>query len=124
MSPLLDRGVVLVLLAVAIALGATSMSDIALPAHLAPVLGTAPVCLGLGCGQLGDLPWTALWTAVPQGKQRREENVFNPGAHSPIDVWQVVVAAWADPCPDPAVGMAMVFYEAAAGLSAALAPCP
>jgi Transposase DDE domain group 1 len=41
-SPLLDRGLVLVSLAVAIALGATSMSDIALLSHLAPVLGTAP----------------------------------------------------------------------------------
>ena len=41
-SPLLDRGVVLVSLAVAIALGATSMSDIALLAHLSPVLGAAP----------------------------------------------------------------------------------
>jgi DDE family transposase len=41
-SPLLDRGKVLVSLAAAIALGATSMSDIALLAHLAPVLGEAP----------------------------------------------------------------------------------
>jgi len=41
-SPLLDRGLVLVSLAMAIALGATSMSDIALLAHLSPVLGTAP----------------------------------------------------------------------------------
>ena len=41
-SPLLDRGIVLVSLAVAITLGATSMSDIALLAHLAPVLGDAP----------------------------------------------------------------------------------
>jgi len=41
-SPLLDRGIVLVSVAVSIALGATSMSDIALLAHLAPVLGTAP----------------------------------------------------------------------------------
>jgi Transposase DDE domain group 1 len=41
-SPLLDRGIVLVSLAAAIALGATSMSDIALLAHLAPVLGEAP----------------------------------------------------------------------------------
>jgi len=41
-SPVLDRGTVLVSLAVAIALGATSMSDIAVLAHLAPVLGDAP----------------------------------------------------------------------------------
>ena len=41
-SPLLDRGIVLVSMAAAIALGATSMSDIALPAHLAPLFGAAP----------------------------------------------------------------------------------
>jgi Transposase DDE domain group 1 len=41
-SPLLDRGLVLVSMAAAIALGATSMSDIAVLAHLAPVLGDAP----------------------------------------------------------------------------------
>ena len=41
-SPLLDRGAVLVSMAAAIALGATSMSDIAVLAHLAPVLGNAP----------------------------------------------------------------------------------
>jgi len=41
-APLLDRGVVLVSMAAAIALGATSMSDIALLAHLAPLLGAAP----------------------------------------------------------------------------------
>jgi hypothetical protein len=41
-SPVFDRGTVLVSLAAAIALGATSMSDIALLAHLAPVLGDAP----------------------------------------------------------------------------------
>jgi hypothetical protein len=41
-SPLLDRGIVLASLAAAIALGATSMSDIALLAHLAPVPGDAP----------------------------------------------------------------------------------
>jgi hypothetical protein len=41
-SPLFDRGGVLVSLAVAITLGATSMSDIAVLGHLAPVLGDAP----------------------------------------------------------------------------------
>jgi hypothetical protein len=41
-SPLFDRGAALVSMAAAIALGATSMSDIALLAHLAPVLGAAP----------------------------------------------------------------------------------
>ncbi len=41
-SPLLDRGIVLIAMAAAIALGATSMSDIALLSHLAPLLGAAP----------------------------------------------------------------------------------
>ena len=41
-SPLVDRGAALVSMAAAIALGATSMSDIAVLAHLAPVLGAAP----------------------------------------------------------------------------------
>jgi hypothetical protein len=41
-SPVLDRGIVLVPVAVAVALGATSMSHIAVLAHLAPVLGDAP----------------------------------------------------------------------------------
>jgi hypothetical protein len=38
----LDRGIVLVSMAAAIALGATSMSDVAVLGHLAPVLGAAP----------------------------------------------------------------------------------
>ena len=41
-SPVFDRGAVLVSLAAAITLGATGMSDIAVLAHLAPVLGDAP----------------------------------------------------------------------------------
>jgi hypothetical protein len=41
-SPVFDRGVVLVSVAAAIALGGTSMSDIAVLVHLAPVLGDAP----------------------------------------------------------------------------------
>ena len=40
--PLVDRGVALVSMAVAIALGATSMTDITLLAHHAPVLGPEP----------------------------------------------------------------------------------
>ncbi len=40
--PLVDRGVALVSMAVAIALGATSMSDITVLAHHAPVLGAEP----------------------------------------------------------------------------------
>src|ERR1039458_2215687 len=41
-SPAFDRGAVLVSLAAAIALGAASMSDIALLAHLPPVLRAPP----------------------------------------------------------------------------------
>jgi hypothetical protein len=41
-SPVFDRGLVLMSVAAAIALGATSMSDIAVLAHLGPVLGDAP----------------------------------------------------------------------------------
>jgi hypothetical protein len=41
-SPLLDRGTVLVLTAAAIALGATSMSDVALLRHLAPLSAAGP----------------------------------------------------------------------------------
>ena len=40
--PLIDRGIALVSMAVTIALGATSMSDITLLAHQEPVLGAAP----------------------------------------------------------------------------------
>ena len=40
--PLIDRGVALVSMAVAIALGATSMTDITVLAHHAPVLGAEP----------------------------------------------------------------------------------
>jgi hypothetical protein len=40
--PLIDRGVALVSMAVAIALGATSMNDIALLAHHEPVFGAPP----------------------------------------------------------------------------------
>ena len=40
-SPLIDLGIAVVSMAAAIALGATSMSDIALLAHLAPLLGAA-----------------------------------------------------------------------------------
>ena len=40
--PLVDRGMALVSMAVAIMLGATSMNDIALLAHQEPVFGAAP----------------------------------------------------------------------------------
>src|SRR5260370_18728992 len=40
--PLVDRGIVLVSMAVAIALGAASMNDITLLAHQEPLFGAAP----------------------------------------------------------------------------------
>jgi hypothetical protein len=40
--PLIDRGIALVSMAVAIALGATSMNDITLLTHQEPVFGAAP----------------------------------------------------------------------------------
>src|SRR5260370_9971279 len=41
-SPLIDRGTALISMAVAIMLGATSMSDITVLAHQEPVFGAAP----------------------------------------------------------------------------------
>jgi hypothetical protein len=62
--PAFDRGAVLVSLAVAIALGATSMSDIALLAHLAPCRETRRA------GRRCAAPWTwpgprPCWTGSP-----------------------------------------------------------
>lgn len=63
-SPLLDRGAVLASMAAAIALGATSMSDIALPARLAPLLGAAPS--GPTARRAPDLAGApACWTGSP-----------------------------------------------------------
>jgi hypothetical protein len=60
-SPLLDRGTVLVLTAAAIALGATSMSDVALLRHLPPLWAAGPAARPPAApwsrqGQSG--PWT------------------------------------------------------------------
>ena len=69
-SPLFDRGIVLVSMAAAIALGATSMSDIALLAHLAPVLGAAPS--GPTVRRALDLAGTPrpCWTGSPAPARR------------------------------------------------------
>ena len=63
-SPVFDRGVVLVSVAAAIALGGTSMSDIAVLVHLAPVLGTrrAPRRCGGRWAWPGRRP---CWTGSP-----------------------------------------------------------
>ena len=68
-SPLLDRGIVLVSMAAAIALGATSMSDIALLAHLAPLFGAAPS--GPTVRRALDLAGPrACWTGSPAPARR------------------------------------------------------
>jgi hypothetical protein len=73
-SPLFDRGTALVSMAVAIALGATSMSDIAVLAHLAPVPGTAPG--GPAIRRTLDLAGGAAMLAV----------TVHRGAHSDLDI--------------------------------------
>ena len=68
-SPVFDRGIVLVSMAAAIALGATSMSDIAVLAHLAPVLGLRRAGRRSG----GRWAWPAhraCWTGSPAPARR------------------------------------------------------
>ena len=90
-SPLLGRGMMLASLAVAIALGATSMTDIALLAHLSPVPGAAP------SGPTVRAPSTwpgprACWTGSPgrgprpgstPGTSSRRRPPGSPGSPSP-----------------------------------------
>jgi len=85
-SPLLDRGIVLVSMAVAIALGATSMSDIALLAHLAPLLGTAPS---------GPAVRRALDLA---GDKRTRDRIARARARARSRAWDLV---WQTPCGFP-----------------------
>ena len=66
--PLIDRGMALVSMAVAIALGATSMSDIAVLAHQEPVLG--PRRAIPRCGGRWSWPMPGPWTRSP-GRGRR-----------------------------------------------------
>src|SRR5260370_3967823 len=77
-SPLFDRGAGLMAMAVAIALGATSMSDIAVLAHLAPVLGAAPS--GPTVRRTLDLAGTAA----------RLERIAKAGAKARAHVWQLI----------------------------------
>ena len=68
-SPVLDRGIVLVSMAVAIAPGATSMSDIAVLARLARCWGTRRA------GRRCSAPWTwpakrPCWTGSPAPGRR------------------------------------------------------
>jgi len=79
-SQLLDRGIVLVSMAAAIALGATSMSDIALLAHLAPVLGVAPS---------GPTVRRALDLA---GSQRTLDRIARARAKARARAWDLIAA--------------------------------
>jgi hypothetical protein len=79
-APLLDRGIVLVSMAAAIALGATSMSDIGVLAHLAPLLGTAPS---------GPTVRRALDLA---GTTRMLERIARARAKARAHVWKLIEA--------------------------------
>src|SRR5258708_37362082 len=75
-SPLFDRGIVLVSMAAAIALGATSMSDIAVLGHLVPVLGDAPS--GPTVRRALDLAGTpAVLNLLPRDRAQAGDHVWN-----------------------------------------------
>jgi Transposase DDE domain group 1 len=90
-SPVLDRGIVLVSVAAAIALGATSMSDIAVLAHLAPVLGAAPSgpavrrALGLAGG-------TAMLERIARARAKARAHVWQLIADTPSGFPWLVIA--------------------------------
>jgi hypothetical protein len=80
-SPQLSRGVVFVSMAIAIALGATSMSDIAALAQLGPVLGAAPsgstVRRALGVADVRTLE------RIAQARARVRTHVWDLAAATP-----------------------------------------
>jgi hypothetical protein len=79
-SPRLDRGAVLASLAAAIALGATSLSDIALLDHLAPVLGKPP-------------SWPTARRAVEQaGAPRALDRIARARAAARDQAWKLIEA--------------------------------
>jgi Transposase DDE domain group 1 len=80
-SPLIDRGTALVSMAAAIALGATSMSDIALLAHLAPLLGAPPS---------GPTARRALDLA---GTPRMLDRIARARAKARAHAWELIAAA-------------------------------
>ena len=71
---MLDRGIVLVSMAAAIALGATSMSDIAVLAHLVPVLGAAPS--GPTVRRALDLAGAATLDRIARARARTRAHVW------------------------------------------------
>ena len=90
-SPAFDRGIVLVLLAAAIAVGATSMSDIALLAHLAPVLGDAPS--GPTVRRALDLAGTpAMLDRIARARARARAHAWQLIAETPAGFPWLVIA--------------------------------
>ena len=79
-SPLLDRGTVLVLTAAAIALGATSMSDVALLRHLASLMGSGP-----------SGP-TARRTLEQAGAERALDRIARARAKARARAWELIEA--------------------------------
>ena len=79
-SPLLDRGTVLVLTAAAIALGATSMSDVALLRHLTPLMGSGPS---------GPTARRALEQA---GAERALDRIARARAKARVCAWELIEA--------------------------------
>jgi hypothetical protein len=90
-APVLDRGVVLVSVAAAIALGATSMSDIAVLAHLAPVLGTAPS--GPTVRRALDLAGgTGMLERIARARAKARAHVWQLIADTPVGFPWLVIA--------------------------------
>jgi hypothetical protein len=77
--PLIDRGMVLVSMAVAIALGVRSMRDIAVLAHQEPVVGAAP----------SD---TTVRRTLELADARTMDKIARPARRVPAHVWQLIRA--------------------------------
>ena len=88
--PQFSRGVVLVSMAVAIALGATSMSDIAVLAQLAPVLGAAPS--GSTVRRALGLADTRTLARIAQARARIRAYVWEQIAQTPAGFPWLVIA--------------------------------
>jgi hypothetical protein len=89
-SPQFSRGVVYVSVAVAIALGATSMSDIAVLAQLAPVLGAAPS--GSTVRRALGLADTRTLEKIAQARARIRAHVWEQIAQTPAGFPWLVIA--------------------------------
>ena len=73
-SPLLSRGMVLVSTAIAIALGATAMADIAILGQLGPALGPAPSASTVR--RVLDLASDRMLTRIAQARARIRKHVW------------------------------------------------